>query len=82
MTLVTFALQIIGGLVLYSFTRAYSADDKTKEEIKLKADKTYVDKQDDIIRLEVKEVKSDLKESVDVIRGDVKEIRNYIMNKK
>lgn len=78
----TFLLNIVTGLVILSFTRGANGYDKTKEEITKKADKTYVDQQDNVIRQEVKEIKTDLKESVEVIRGDVKEIRNYIMTHK
>lgn len=80
--LIAFAFSMITALTMYAITRNANNSDKTKEQISLKADKTYVDKQDDDIKRQVNEVKIDLSQSVEVIRTDVREIRNILLNQK
>lgn len=78
----TCALNILTGLVVFGFTRSVNGYDDTRNEIKLKADKTYVDAQDVRIENKVNEVKNDVDKTINRIDDNLKEIRSYILKQK
>jgi uncharacterized membrane-anchored protein YhcB (DUF1043 family) len=69
----TFLLNIVTGLVILGFTRSANGGDKMKDELRNKAEKTYVDYQN--IKLEQKiDTKVD-KEAFKLVTDDIKDIK-------
>lgn len=71
--LLAFVFSMITALTMFAINRSANGSDKTKEELKLKADKTYVDTQDNKLDERIN-TKAD-KDVIKIMQDDLKDIK-------